>query len=567
MAESFIEAAKDELKCPICFELFIEPHNPKNMPACAHVVCEICLKKLMEKANKRSFKVKCPECRKSVKMTSNGIMSLKTNLRLRNLAGLAQQTPDVKEPLSPVPVCSQHDGEKMHFYCMSCNALACQACLTLNHQGHKIQGAKERYEAKKGEVDYVIAKATAQVENWKVQIDQQLKLQEQVVLLHLQEAAKIDQCIEFHILELRKQGAVLKQELDDVKQKAVRVIDKNVNVLKEHFQQGEKRIDEAQEKLSNYGLITLEDALTNTTAVDTDLVVENPYLTAEFMAYKMPIGRIGTVMTQSRRLQLVQTFGQFKRAQSIACSKDGLLAVCDLDDQQIYVYHNQRGEYSLKMKPLLHILDMKQQWRVVNLHICADGSILVARGKFLEVYSTTGMYQKSVHTTVNKDTKVIINSVTATANGTLFAGDVHRSLITEHDQNGRVQRSFDTTIKPRYITMVKEKHIAMSDCESGKISIIDLSSKKETLQKDVQEVNGICYDEKSDSVLVVRNVQSGGPQRVKEGTGVIEQYSCQTGNLVSCLAEGLYHPTDLTFTNDGMLAVTDHKNVKIYKVA
>ena len=569
MAESFIKAAQSELTCPICMELFIEPHNPKNMPECSHVICEICLKKLREKApKKRSFKVKCPECRKSMKIPSNNISALKTNLRLRNLAELAKNQPTRPKEEISVPVCGQHDGEKMHYYCESCNELACQACLTLSHQGHKIEGAKERYTKHAKEIDSILTRAHAKIENWNVAVDQQNRMREQVQQSHEAEVARIEQLVQLRIAEICKQGDTLKSELETVKQKAFEEINNNIQILKSHIYQAVETTNRSSETQADYRLITSANTLANlnNTNLDDPLVTDNPYINAKFTENTTPMGSIGWIKTQNRKLHLVETFGQFKRAQSIACSQDGLIAVCDLDDQQIHVFHKQDGHYKLKLKLLLHILDSKHQWRVVNLHICKDGTILVARGKFLEVYSSTGMYQKSIHTAPSRDTKVVLNCVSATTESDIIAGDVHRSLITKHNPSGTLIQSIPTTIKPRYITSVKDTHVAMSDCESGKISVIEMSSKRETLQKTISEVNGICYDEKSDCILTVRNTLGDGPQRVKEGTGVIEQYCWHTGKLVSVMAEKLYHPTDLAFTADGMLAVSDHKMIKIFKV-
>ena len=60
-AASFIPDAENELSCPICFELFVDPNTPKNLPVCGHVCCEVCLEKMVAGKCDRT----CPNAEKS----------------------------------------------------------------------------------------------------------------------------------------------------------------------------------------------------------------------------------------------------------------------------------------------------------------------------------------------------------------------------------------------------------------------------------------------------------------------------------------------------------------------
>ena len=158
---AFIKAAEDELSCPVCLELFVGQHVPKDLPGCDHIVCKVCLKKMV-KDLKAPVRINCPECRHETTLPKGGINSLKTNRKLRNLAekhprDLNETQQDVTESLSAaagsslpgakpkVQMCPDHDGERMHYYCRSCDKSACLACLLLKHLGHNIEGGTGVY--------------------------------------------------------------------------------------------------------------------------------------------------------------------------------------------------------------------------------------------------------------------------------------------------------------------------------------------------------------------------------------------------------------------------------------
>ena len=145
MAASLIRALDDELSCPVCFEPFVDPNTPKNLPGCGHVLCEVCLNDM---AAGKSRNIECPECRKPVIIPREGVAAFPTNFRLRNLAekhqkvsddkhdlgaGLTTKTEVIgvgeKDPRSNPPTgdrsCPEHAGELLDFYCATCSLAKC----------------------------------------------------------------------------------------------------------------------------------------------------------------------------------------------------------------------------------------------------------------------------------------------------------------------------------------------------------------------------------------------------------------------------------------------------------
>ena len=162
MAASYLQSAEEDLTCPLCLELFADPHTPKLLD-CPHVYCQPCLVTMLVGGRQT---ISCPECRKDTKVQDGDASNLKTNLRLRSLAEKhakhserhAQQStqelgkqPEAKNKLpASVPLCKDHDGEKLHFYYLTCQITVCQACLVLNHERtkHKIKSAKDVHKEK-----------------------------------------------------------------------------------------------------------------------------------------------------------------------------------------------------------------------------------------------------------------------------------------------------------------------------------------------------------------------------------------------------------------------------------
>lgn len=103
----------EELTCPVCLELFQEPH----LLPCGHNFCLQCVKRLK---NKWSGSLKCPECRK----THQCNVPLQKNYRLANIATEYRKRGQLSSGLlktTPVHIACD--------YCMDEQAPAVKTCL------------------------------------------------------------------------------------------------------------------------------------------------------------------------------------------------------------------------------------------------------------------------------------------------------------------------------------------------------------------------------------------------------------------------------------------------------
>ena len=264
-------------------------------------------------------------------------------------------------------------------------------------------------------------------------------------------------------------------------------------------------------------------------------------------------------------LKFAQKFGDFQCAMSIASSDKDWLVVTDFDGNAVTTFQKQRTGSYKKHKTLN--LNTSNPYKPVDVAVTRDGNILVTRQTCIEIYSSSG---KLTRTITSKNIDPELSSVLALSDGTILAGDIAKSVITEHDPSGKFRRTIKLPVKPYNMTSLQDMHIAISDPESDTISIVDLKSGQEAFRIPIPKVQGICYCKATGGILAVRSSYKSnkrGEERVRPGTGVIEQYCPAKGTWVQDLEEGLHYPSDLCFTPDDMLAVADKNKVVLYDVS
>ena len=564
MATAFAHAAANELKCPVCLELFAEPRIPKDLPECGHVCCEECLQELF----KGKQQIECPECRATIKRPAGGVSSFRTNFRLRNLAS---SHPGEENLEYTEPICTEHDEAKMRYYCSTCKMLACQACLYLKHQGleHNCIKLKEECDERRKEMQTEIEDLKKKIVSLQIASETLSNSRKMTEDLVNEEGKKINNQVQEVIKTAHEQAKRLIDCLEATKRDHLSQLDEQLLEITQQVERANTTVgltgDIVANKLDS-DFIQSHDALAEklqlirVTMDKTDTLKKTPHVVKFVPQKKLRLGRL---------VQLVQEFGKFTLVQDVACSPDGLLATCDLLDEKVTIYHKQSGLYEKKLT--IGLREKSSGPRGVCFF--PDGHIWITRCTMIEQYSNDGAFVKEIDT---KDTyiegqKFNVWSVTTTGNRTrALVGDVANSVITEHNSHGSVTKTLNTTTRPFFVAYVNEKKVAFSSYKQNNVCVMDIDTQKETLKIHLPEVQGVCYDVKNKSLLISRNDMVYNPTssklEVKYGTGRIEQYCIESGRFQSCLAEGLYQPFGLTFISDGELAVADNKNIKIYKI-
>lgn len=261
---SFATIAKEELICPICYELMKAPNIPKDLPGCEHVVCEVCIHRMMiekqsgEDKEEETVVIICPECRSTNRVPSEGgggIACFKTNMRLRNLAEkqsdyetqkllLLSKAADTNEAhqqeysktadgkttgdmnaaddggvdsgVDPTGSrqCPRHHTQDALFYCLACDEPICQLCLVPDHLKHDVKEQDDLIREQQTHIEVKI-KATEEALRCQETIAAQYDRFESELQRSLEtEREKITQCVDQRIAPFRQDGKRLRDEMD-----------------------------------------------------------------------------------------------------------------------------------------------------------------------------------------------------------------------------------------------------------------------------------------------------------------------------------------------------------------
>lgn len=563
MAGSFSDLAQEDLTCPLCYELFVDPHIPKILD-CSHVCCLVCLKRLVKGGKSPIY---CPECRQIVNVPQGKIGSLKTNLRIRSLAEKhIQHGATGKKQRRQTVSCANHDGEKMYFHCVTCSTPICQFCLLHSHKEHDVREQKAVVQDKKDEMERVMREAIIDVKSYDCRVQSLTELEHNIEGALKLEEAEIDACAE----RIRRQCQALKVQLrqaEDDRLQAIREEKERLNIQSKNIRVHHTHVEDNIDNMTDYDYIMAHHDFLEKMRMLT--VKEKPadiFMKPSVSKFVASPGDLNLGwFTKTKQMNLEQEFGEFESASGIVATPQGTLTVSDFGNNQVTVFSEQDKEFKKQMNITLSTAN---QCMPIDVAYTPDSKFLIVRGSGIEVYSTKGKYKRKISTTILEgeaaNSTVDVCSVATTPDGHILAADYGKSAITVHDPTGRIMKTISTSVKPQCLAAIRNSHVVMSDFHSGKVCIIDLETAEETLNVNIPEAQGVCYDEQTDCILVVRNERGSEVGRVFIGTGVIEQYCRTTGRLISCLAQDLYHPRSLAFTLDGRLAVADSKTIKVY---
>ncbi|ERE79239.1 tripartite motif-containing protein 30 [Cricetulus griseus] len=128
MASAFMANVKEEVTCPICLDLMVEPVSTD----CGHSFCRACITLNYESIKGKEGEFICPVCR---------VTYLFGNLRPnRHVANIVERLKGFKsspEEEQKVSVCAKH-GEKLQLFCEKDKVAICWLCeRSQEHRGHQ----------------------------------------------------------------------------------------------------------------------------------------------------------------------------------------------------------------------------------------------------------------------------------------------------------------------------------------------------------------------------------------------------------------------------------------------
>ncbi|KAK2897124.1 uncharacterized protein [Channa argus] len=165
--EATLAMLEKQLICPICLELF---NKPVVILPCEHNLCRKCANELYQPSLFQarttmlvnSGRFHCPTCRNEVVLDRHGVYGLQRNLLVENIIDIYKQ--EVSNAPSPVPpptpstpsshlICSDHEGEKVNIFCLTCQVPTCSLCKVFGaHQSCQVAPLTDVYQLQKDEL-------------------------------------------------------------------------------------------------------------------------------------------------------------------------------------------------------------------------------------------------------------------------------------------------------------------------------------------------------------------------------------------------------------------------------
>ena len=585
MAHAYASIMEEELTCCVCYELFVDPHTPKELN-CPHVICELCLKKLVKEGN-----IDCPSCRVITKLPKDGVSSFRTNLQLCNLAEKHQMylerqheqgirlSAATKDKGGQVPFCLMHEGEKMHFICETCSVIVCQACVLVNHRDqtkHQIKDINHKVRLKYmkqkiSKVKEVFAECEKECLDMEV-TEQNITFsiaseEKKIDAAGIKAKVKVDkQCSDLKT-ELRKQHEPKLQEC----QRQKKMLQERANDL-QRVLTGARQLEAltSQEFVQQYNM--LEEKLASIQTQERTLIYpEDVRFKTEPL--KFQLGSIRSVekntaekvvmkstKDRKRKLKLCVEMNNFTNTvDCVASNHSGsVLAISELGSNLVLIYCKQNEEYEYKRQSSLNVPRAKDEHGLWcnQVAIAADETIYVARHRRIHKYTSSGEYQKVIF--IGED-KTTLSYIVTTPNGKIvIASNEHAIILLTCD--GDVEKTVQTEYLPLAIAVIRETLIAVT-VAAYKISVIDLDSEQKTWSITPNyKPWSVCYDKQTYSLLI-------SIYDTDKRTNAIEQYSLTTGAFIARLVQVSHSSETMVFAGNNTLVVGAHKRVKLYRIS
>uniref|UniRef100_A0A3Q3IGI0 Uncharacterized protein n=1 Tax=Monopterus albus TaxID=43700 RepID=A0A3Q3IGI0_MONAL len=159
--EAALATLEKQLICPICLELF---NKPVVILPCQHNLCRKCANELYQPSLFQarttmlvsSGRFRCPSCRHEVVLDRHGVYGLQRNLLVENIIDIYKQ--EMKTELT----CSDHEGEKVNIYCLTCQVPTCSLCKVFGaHQSCQVAPLTDIYLQQKDELSEQVSSLVA----------------------------------------------------------------------------------------------------------------------------------------------------------------------------------------------------------------------------------------------------------------------------------------------------------------------------------------------------------------------------------------------------------------------
>ena len=513
MALKFVSAAESDLTCPICFQYYVIPHDPKNFPACSHICCLLCLKEMTKDG---STAIECPQCKQSSILPDQGVDEFHTCLTVRNLAE--------KHP----------EGIKQRVQQMQSDLRNIQVNKSASMKEFEDMKGRIESEAKQGiaDVEKAIKSMTFQAQDLIANIKsvRQSKIAElQQQILHVDGVDPV-YAIQSELESIADDEFFRKA--DSFSSKILKLKAEQSTADTQNFSVGRfvasnqlgRLIRSRQLKLVQE-VSGVQSAVSISSKPDGMLAVcdsgTNPTKVFVFEKYQ------GLIRQETQ-------FGVNTALQ------DGPIDIAMYGDDRLVI---------TTFGPKFNVVSVRGKQ-----HRTIDSSKTVHESRRLRSFKDVSTFSVTKLT----DDRPVVGVTVQSSSG-------DESSLLVYDPKMLISKIIRVTIMPIRIAGIRSSHIAVCN-STDQVCVYSLESGVETLSLVLPMPCGICYDEFTDCLLIGRGTEKDKNGKIVRGSSVIEQYCSVTGKLVSCLARRLCCPAGITITHDGLLAVADGISIKLFRM-
>uniref|UniRef100_A0A8C5K8S5 Tripartite motif-containing protein 12A n=1 Tax=Jaculus jaculus TaxID=51337 RepID=A0A8C5K8S5_JACJA len=154
MTSEILACVKEEVTCPICLDLFIEPLSI----GCGHSFCKACITLMYESKKNKAGQGTCPVCQASYQLEN-----LQPNRHLTNIVERLKGVQlNPKQEKQKEYRCAHH-GEKLQLFCTTDRLVICWLCeRSQEHRGHKTLLLEEVAQEYKEKLQEILQKLRAE---------------------------------------------------------------------------------------------------------------------------------------------------------------------------------------------------------------------------------------------------------------------------------------------------------------------------------------------------------------------------------------------------------------------
>ncbi|KAK5924093.1 hypothetical protein CgunFtcFv8_000998 [Champsocephalus gunnari] len=176
--EMGLSSLEKQLICPICLQLF---SKPVVILPCQHNLCRKCANELYQPSlfsarttmQVSSGRFRCPSCSQEVILDRHGVYGLQRNLLVENIIDVYKQelsnNSKATSPLPPPPpapsdhvTCSDHEGEKVNIFCLTCQVPTCSLCKVFGaHQACQVAPLSDVCQQQKDDLSEAVSSLVA----------------------------------------------------------------------------------------------------------------------------------------------------------------------------------------------------------------------------------------------------------------------------------------------------------------------------------------------------------------------------------------------------------------------